>query len=374
MKKILIISPFLSNLGGTEIEAITMSILFYKSNHFEKVAIFSNEQLDDSLRESFMKDNAIDVKTFPKFYQSKYIKFIDVFFLKLGFKYKISHVLYVKFLINFYSCFFILSFPNSIVPNLFAESIPKRKKSVFKITMRYFDYIEPYALNNLRKVNKLLVFNKIQQKYFIDKYSFKNTVVSDVPILLEKEFLKLSPTRFDGKTIKFGYIGRIAEEKNLEDMIRLIEFLLKKGFSIELYIRGDGDYTQQVKNKILVSPAKKYIFFNNSKMLTVNTKKFYESIDVFLVTSHHEGGPITALEAAASGKMIFSYDVGAMAERFGAFRYIINEDFDSLCSSAVDFFLLTDEEKNNFVRIVRTHYLEKLSNVHKQNNIIDLFN
>lgn len=43
---------------------------------------------------------------------------------------------------------------------------------------------------------------------------------------------------------------------------------------------------------------------------------FFNQIDVLVIPSLEESGPLVGLEAMASGKLILSTDVGAMKERF----------------------------------------------------------
>ena len=96
-------------------------------------------------------------------------------------------------------------------------------------------------------------------------------------------------------------------------------------------------------------------------------------IDIFLVTSKNEGGPITALEAVASGRMIMGYDIGAIKERFKAFPYIVNSNFSELCNSALDFLKLEVDQKNSFVSDIREYYILNLSNKNKGSKLLELF-
>ena len=60
--------------------------------------------------------------------------------------------------------------------------------------------------------------------------------------------------------------------------------------------------------------------------------EFYGSIDVFVVSSREEGGPITGVEAMAAGLPIITTPVGAMPERLRNGEEAVFVDIDSVAS------------------------------------------
>ena len=74
---------------------------------------------------------------------------------------------------------------------------------------------------------------------------------------------------------------------------------------------------------------------------------------------------MTALEAAAAGCYVMGYNIGAMQNRFGQFPYVVNQNFNYLCNSALILLNLTTFEKNKIISDFRQFYISKLSNASK---------
>ena len=71
---------------------------------------------------------------------------------------------------------------------------------------------------------------------------------------------------------------------------------------------------------------------------------------------------MTALEAAAASCYVMGYKIGAMQDRFGQFPYVVNQNYNSLCDSALALLNLTTFEKDTLLNEFRKFYISKLSN------------
>jgi glycosyltransferase involved in cell wall biosynthesis len=93
-----------------------------------------------------------------------------------------------------------------------------------------------------------------------------------------------------------GGMGRLSEEKGFEVLIRAVALLLKEGQDIELWIAGEGAQRRELQR--LVNDLKQA---ERIKLLghVNDIQAFYESLDVFALSSLREGLPNVLLEAMA---------------------------------------------------------------------------
>lgn len=110
-----------------------------------------------------------------------------------------------------------------------------------------------------------------------------------------------------GNSLRFGFLGRFSEEKGIMD---LIDYVIKCN-DLVLYLVGDGEQKEDVLRKIENVNTIRYLGVINNEDLEV----FFEKIDVLIIPSKEETGPLVGLEAMAAGKIIMSTKVGAMMER-----------------------------------------------------------
>ncbi len=111
----------------------------------------------------------------------------------------------------------------------------------------------------------------------------------DVP----SDFLPIKKSAFR-KPIRLGSLGRIAEEKNFDSLLRAMSILLERGIDCEFYLGGIGVAEQYLRNL-----AKELNIENKFKLLgwTSDKRKFFEEIDIFVLPSEYETFGIVLLEA-----------------------------------------------------------------------------
>lgn len=366
---LLIATPYLNNVGGTEIEAVTTAVYLYDTKQYKRISIFTPGNISINLFNTMVNNRAIEFFNYPKCLENSFITLLDRLFYKLNFKVRVSEYVYWKYKSLFFSSLYVLTYPKSVYFFSMLKGFSNQKKKTAKITLWHFKGMVKEHLQYYKKFNSIIVFNTKQSDFWRKEYSLNNLFVTDIIISNEEKLLNVEPVNFKVvNVLKFGYLGRVAKEKNIEAMIKLIAYLNNtKNKKSTLLIQGVGD-----ENYIttLIHLAKKLnvlkdISFSNELISPTQIHTFYKKIDVFLVTSLHEGGPITALEAAATGRMILSYNVGAMQDRFITIPYVVNDSFEDLCNSAINFINLNNKEKNNIIERIREHYILKLSNKNK---------
>tara|TARA_R110002012_G_scaffold91063_2_gene222067 strand:- start:3352 stop:4506 length:1155 start_codon:yes stop_codon:yes gene_type:complete len=126
----------------------------------------------------------------------------------------------------------------------------------------------------------------------------------DQTTALEDKLLSLPIAEND--TIIYGFLGRFGKEKGIELLINTFNKNNKN-----LIIAGNGPYLNDVLELAKQNKNVSYL----GELAHENLPDFFNKIDVFIIPSFEEGGPIVGIEAMASGKLIISTRVGAMPER-----------------------------------------------------------
>lgn len=376
-KSLLIASPYLNNIGGTEIEAFTSALYLWDHGGYDEIILFTPYEINFELFQELAGDKDIKYLKYPSFFKKKWVIIVNRFFFKLGFSLNFAEYVFWKYKSLHFDDFFILTYPKSVYFFPILRNKLKKQKYITKIVMWQF---EPLPVNHIiyyNKFEKIIVFNSIQAQFWENSYQLNSVVSLDIMIPNEKNLLQVEAVKFSKSgCITFGYLGRISREKNLEEMILLLDLLNNKHEKqCKLLIQGNGDQTYLGELKELVHHLKltEKVQINSDFIVPTQTHLFYEKIDVFLVTSTLEGGPMTALEAAAAGRMIMGYDVGAMKDRFGNFSYVVNANFDGLYTSVLEFINLNREDKNEIILSIRSHYISSLSNENKGSKLFALF-
>ena len=373
---LLITTPYLDSIGGTEIEAIHTAVYLFDTGYYKTVSVFTPNNYNDVLFKDIIGNRPIKIFKYPKLLFNKNIKFFDRLLFKLCCLSNFSEQVFWKYKSLFYTSFFILTYPKSVYFFSILKALSKKKKAIAKITLWQLEALPENHIKQYRLFDKIIVFNNKQKEFWQNKNSLNNIVAQDILIPNEENLLKLEPIDFSTiKTLTFGYLGRISQEKNLEDMIRLIAYLIhEEKKQCHLTVQGTGEigYINKLRELAKENKIEGHIDFNNSFIAPKSTHLFFSRIHVFLVTSVHEGGPITALEAAASGRMLLSYNVGAMHDRFAKLPFVINESLKELCASALQFINLPSKIKNDSVLALKRHYMLNLNNSIKGKQLLNL--
>jgi len=114
-----------------------------------------------------------------------------------------------------------------------------------------------------------------------------------------------------GDLFWIGACARLVEVKNLTMLIRSAGYLAKKGFPFRVSIFGDGPQQKTLESLISQLDLKNFVKmhgFEDNILAAIN------SLDVFVLCSHHEGLPMSLLEAMALGRAVVCTAVGGMKE------------------------------------------------------------
>lgn len=164
------------------------------------------------------------------------------------------------------------------------------------------------------------------------KQSFPHARVLEInQWLYENEEVFLQIQEPDPKRMVFGTISRLDFGKNFEVIFEALAILKKQGKKLKYLLFGDGPELLQLKQLATSLEIDSIIDFRGA--IKFEERSFvYSKFDVFLMCSVVEGGPVTILEAMASGRPAISTNVGDVKNRIesGYNGFILDSPSDAV--------------------------------------------
>lgn len=187
-----------------------------------------------------------------------------------------------------------------------AEICYENNKPCFIRTTGTIGVIDVCLFDFLKKITCFIHHSEVNAENLNKQFKLPYTII-DQCSLNEAHLLALD---IQSKTeLRFGYLRRLSEEKGI---IPVVDFFTKT--DLPFVIAGDGIQKQQLLEMITDKPNCKYI----GLLTNDNLNSFFDEIDVLIIPSYEESGPLVGLEAMAAGKIIISTKVGAMQERLNS--------------------------------------------------------
>ncbi|AWG21457.1 hypothetical protein FFWV33_07875 [Flavobacterium faecale] len=214
----------------------------------------------------------------------------------------------------------------------------------------------------LPKVVSVIAHSKSNTRALLN-FTNNNIDIVDQTTLVENKLLHISILKKEKLT--FGYLGRFSREKGIVELLRIFSKLDAK-----LFIAGSGPLLEEVENEMT---------YNCSFLGEIepeNLAAFFSEIDVLIIPSHEEAGPLVGIEAMAAGKIIFSTKVGAMEERLKGTKNNFWFDISSESSFLALVARLHNMNSDEIVAIQqanRKRYLEKYSIENISNQYLEIF-
>ena len=183
----------------------------------------------------------------------------------------------------------------------------------------------------VKKADKLLACSLSAAEYmFPEKAAHNETVIIKNGIVPEKfaysPEIRQQLRKELGIANKYviGNVGRFVPQKNHSFMLDVFSQLLKKEPDAVLMLIGEGELTDEIKNKAAgLGIADKVMFMG----LRRDIEKYYQAMDVFFLPSVFEGLGIVNIEAQAAGlHCVVSDVVPQFANAAGMIKFISLDD------------------------------------------------
>ena len=233
---------------------------------------------------------------------------------------------------------------------------------LYYVTKGYFNYISKNLLKTLtqfyadKTVNSLIVPAEKIKDLFINKYNYKKEIaVIPTGIAIErfyKENVDKNKKEEIYKSLKVDkddflilFVGRVAEEKNIEFLIEAHKKLVKEDNKYKLIIVGDGPDIKNLKE--LSKDIKDNVVFAG-KSLWEDVPCYYDIADIFVTASKSETQGLTVLEALASSTPV-------------------------VCANDPSYIDAIVPGSNGFVFDTEEEYLENIKKLRKDNKLREEF-
>jgi L-malate glycosyltransferase len=171
----------------------------------------------------------------------------------------------------------------------------------------------------LNRIYRTVVPSKALRDVLLARYRVRPEKVCHVPNGVDTE--KFVPGRdfeirhrlgLEPDAVVFGYVGRLAKEKNLTFLLRT--YAAAKLKKAQLVIVGDGPCRAELETLSVELGIHQRVMFAGA---VCDPERYFAAFDIFVMSSKTEQMPMALLEAMASGLPVISTSVGDVVEVLG---------------------------------------------------------
>ncbi|KAA8366080.1 glycosyltransferase [Leuconostoc mesenteroides] len=219
----------------------------------------------------------------------------------------------------------------------FAIDIPYREK-INVITHSHATQLSDTIPKSLRnRIFTLNIFlysnqfiacsNEAGGKLFIrSKFIYLPNAINPKPFLYnqKKRVSYRKMLKIEDDELLIGSVGRLAKQKNQQFLIKILDYLIKKGIPAKLLIIGDG-----IDRKKLIDRASQFNLTDYVRLIgsVRNPSDYYSAMDIFALPSLFEGLPMVGIESQANGlPAVFSSTISKQVNIYNASFIGIEEE------------------------------------------------
>lgn len=139
-----------------------------------------------------------------------------------------------------------------------------------------------------------------------------------------------------------GYVGRLAEQKRVKDLLWAIQLLRQPDPNVRLIVIGDGPLRSRLEVYAKEVEAADFVRFVGHR---TDVAPFFQAFDVFWLASEYEGMSNSVMEAMAAGTPVVASDITANQElvSHGDTGFLVKQG-DSVGFSQFTLKILSDSE------------------------------
>jgi len=162
---------------------------------------------------------------------------------------------------------------------------------------------------------RVIAVSREMQKVLTNQYGFKEEQVTVIHNGIEipqcTQLANQPVNQSDDHFFHIGTAGRLTPVKDYSFFLDVAAEIRKKRKDIRFYILGDGPLKGDLHKKMLELSLDDCVDFLEP---VTDPFPFYQSLDLYLNTSSHEGVPMAILEAMICGLIVVAPKVGGIPE------------------------------------------------------------
>lgn len=256
-------------------------------------------------------------------------------------------------------------------PTYFVSEKVKAKKKLAWINCNYVKTKYDKDLDNkfYNNIDKIIVVSKFiydsmsKMKY---NYERKMKIILDIvdPKLIDNMAYSNEAIEFKNiKETKILTVGRLAEVKGYDLVIKGASLLKKDNYKFKWFIIGEGPERQMIESLIMEYDLKDYVVLLGAKS---NPYPYMKNCNIYVQTSKKEGFGLTIIEAKILQKVIVSTDFDTIYE-------LITNNFDGIIANKNEKSIYLNvkkllDDRNYFNKIQKNvKSLEKYSSIKEIN-------
>lgn len=218
-----------------------------------------------------------------------------------------------------------------------------RNKEKIVMGIRSHDWLtKPFVSTTLDKwiVSKFDLVNAVSKRIAADSEKYWDLDSRNVAVLYnpyDVEYIKQCSNEivedyfFDKSKKYIITMGRLANQKGFNHLVRVMAELVKIHSNVRLIIMGKGDKESDIRNLISSYGLEEYVDLIGGR---TNPYKYIKHADLYVLSSHAEGFPNALVEAMSVGTPIVSVNCpsGPSEILLGESEYLFDDESDYICS------------------------------------------
>lgn len=223
-------------------------------------------------------------------------------------------------------------------------------------------FVAKKIVRKFNKGSKAIIIPTEKMRSVLDRYSIKGNILS-IPSGIDLDRFSKKFTDTEKNKLKqelnipkdakiLVSVGRVAKEKNIDELLDYMPSLIEKENNIFFVIGGGGPYQKKLEEKVKKLNLGSYVRFTGM-IQPKNTYKYFKLGDIFVCASQTETQGITYIEALASGTpLVCRYDKcldGVVQNGTNGFMYNTKEEYINYISEIFNNKSLYEKFKKNTV-------------------------
>ncbi|HNY49693.1 MAG TPA: glycosyltransferase family 4 protein [Smithella sp.] len=191
-----------------------------------------------------------------------------------------------------------------------------------KADVQHIIYRRGMALPVKNSIENRYLFKNVLTKVIANSEEIKRTILLKNKNLIPEGKIEIIYNGIDTESILYkqkrlenklviGSAGRFVKQKGQKFLIDLAAILKQKNFAFEIRLAGTGKEEQNVKNYARFKKVDDCVLFLG---FVARMEEFFNSIDIFILPSLHEGSSNVLLEAMAYLKPVICFNLSSMPE------------------------------------------------------------